>query len=601
MGAYLRKPNLNKDTDFGGEIIKEGSQYGATAMQGWRQGMEDAHMAHPNFADGINVYGVFDGHGGASVSQWVAKHMKEVLVEEMARQEVNLEAIGQIDGIMNGCIDNLAEAVRRTFIEMDVKMMTEPALQELQELEQAATENNNAAKETTDSTDEESEDSQRASMEKILLRIYKDRAGVGEWEDDDDDVQPKVEEIFEDDDNTASALAMKEDELKAAATTVAESTEAMAIDEVKPATNVSDSDEKAMADVPAVEEQPAKAEKAEKAPEEKPLVESMAEKVAKKKEELARKHEEDEVLMVDPPADPKDEEVDMDDASPPSKKPMRLIDLLMNRAECEEEDETVSVLPMGTGATAVVCVVIHGEHPKLLVANAGDSRCVLCRAGNAIQMSRDHKPDLVDEGARITKAGGKVMMGRVDGNLNLSRSLGDLHHKNNRTLPPEEQRVTANPEVFLVDLTQEDEFVVLACDGIWDVLTSQACIDFVREKTLAVQAEKNNEEKNSVVSGVLTPADLGKICEELCDHCVSDKANTDGVGCDNMTVMIVQIGSKLRNVAFMEEHHISEAKLWQGKGKEVVPFSSTALASGTSVWTNDGTPPAILSNNMWEN
>ena len=62
---------------------------------------------------------------------------------------------------------------------------------------------------------------------------------------------------------------------------------------------------------------------------------------------------------------------------------------------------------------------------ELYVANAGDSRCVLCRGGKAHDMSVDHKPEDEIEHSRITKAGGRVTMdGRVNGGLNLSRAIG---------------------------------------------------------------------------------------------------------------------------------------------------------------------------------
>lgn len=66
---------------------------------------------------------------------------------------------------------------------------------------------------------------------------------------------------------------------------------------------------------------------------------------------------------------------------------------------------------------------------KLYVANAGDSRCVLARAGTAVPLSFDHKPDNEEEKLRIEKAGSTISEGRVDGNLNLSRALGDLRYK----------------------------------------------------------------------------------------------------------------------------------------------------------------------------
>ena len=69
------------------------------------------------------------------------------------------------------------------------------------------------------------------------------------------------------------------------------------------------------------------------------------------------------------------------------------------------------------------------NYKKMYVANAGDSRCVLCRKGKAVALSIDHKPDNEGEKKRIEKAGSTITEGRVDGNLNLSRSLGDLKYK----------------------------------------------------------------------------------------------------------------------------------------------------------------------------
>lgn len=80
------------------------------------------------------------------------------------------------------------------------------------------------------------------------------------------------------------------------------------------------------------------------------------------------------------------------------------------------------------GCTANVILVDHLNN-RLTVANAGDSRCVLGRSGNAIPLSFDHKPDNEEEKRRIEKAGSSIIEGRVDGNLNLSRSLGDLKYK----------------------------------------------------------------------------------------------------------------------------------------------------------------------------
>ena len=82
-------------------------------------------------------------------------------------------------------------------------------------------------------------------------------------------------------------------------------------------------------------------------------------------------------------------------------------------------------------------VVFIDSMKKIYAANAGDSRAVLARAGKAVPLSFDHKPDDEGELKRIEKAGSVVTEGRVDGNLNLSRALGDLKYKTNKDLKPE--------------------------------------------------------------------------------------------------------------------------------------------------------------------
>ncbi|KTF99745.1 hypothetical protein cypCar_00020085 [Cyprinus carpio] len=118
-----------------------------------------------------------------------------------------------------------------------------------------------------------------------------------------------------------------------------------------------------------------------------------------------------------------------------------------------------------SGTTAVVAL-IRGK--QLIVANAGDSRCVVSEKGKAVDMSYDHKPEDELELTRIKNAGGKVTMdGRVNGGLNLSRAIGDHFYKRNKTLPPEEQMISSLPDVKVLTLSEDHEFMVIACDGIW--------------------------------------------------------------------------------------------------------------------------------------
>ena len=95
----------------------------------------------------------------------------------------------------------------------------------------------------------------------------------------------------------------------------------------------------------------------------------------------------------------------------------------------------------------------------------------------------DHKPEDEDEKKRIEKAGGRVTIdGRVNGGLNLSRALGDHTYKKNKEFGLEKQMISSLPDVKVLDLDDSDEFMIIACDGIWNSMSSQECVDYVRER-----------------------------------------------------------------------------------------------------------------------
>lgn len=139
---------------------------------------------------------------------------------------------------------------------------------------------------------------------------------------------------------------------------------------------------------------------------------------------------------------------------------------------------------------------------ELYVANAGDSRCVVCRNGKAIEMSFDHKPEDDKERDRIYKAGGRVTPdGRVNGGLNLSRALGDHAYKTNKSLPLTEQMISPVPDVNTLTIDPEtDSFILLACDGIWNSLNSQEVVDFINEK---LEEKKDIDEEQKRLSSIL--------------------------------------------------------------------------------------------------
>jgi serine/threonine protein phosphatase PrpC len=76
-----------------------------------------------------------------------------------------------------------------------------------------------------------------------------------------------------------------------------------------------------------------------------------------------------------------------------------------------------------------------------------------------------HSDICTGEKARISAAGGFVDFGRVNGNLALSRAIGDFEFKKSADLSPEQQIVTAFPDVITHEVSSDDEFLVIACDG----------------------------------------------------------------------------------------------------------------------------------------
>jgi serine/threonine protein phosphatase PrpC len=171
----------------------------------------------------------------------------------------------------------------------------------------------------------------------------------------------------------------------------------------------------------------------------------------------------------------------------------------------------------GMGCTAV-SVLIH--HNKVTVANTGDSRCVMSRRGEAVPLTLDHKPIIYEEAQRIIRAGGFVRDNRVNGALNVSRTLGDLDFKRNVDLPHTEQMVVATPDITDLELREGDEFLILACDGIWDVMSNQEAVDFARKRIRQGQSLKS-------------------ICEQMCDFCLAPDLKGMCRGADNMSVILV--------------------------------------------------------------
>lgn len=169
------------------------------------------------------------------------------------------------------------------------------------------------------------------------------------------------------------------------------------------------------------------------------------------------------------------------------------------------------------GSTAIVVLIRNGT---LYCANVGDSRAIASVKGEVDVLSYDHKPNNEEERRRIKAGGGWVELNRVNGNLALSRALGDYIFKRNTNMPPQSQIVTAFPDVQVRQVDENWEFIVVACDGIWDVLSNQEVAAFCRCR---------------LASGWEPSA----VCEELMQRCLAPNCAAGGLGCDNMTVLLI--------------------------------------------------------------
>ncbi|KAF5751245.1 protein phosphatase 2C 47 [Tripterygium wilfordii] len=165
-------------------------------------------------------------------------------------------------------------------------------------------------------------------------------------------------------------------------------------------------------------------------------------------------------------------------------------------------------LDSSSGTTALTALILG---KTMFIANAGDSRAVLGKRGRAIELSKDHKPNCIAERLRIEKLGGVIYDGYLNGQLSVARALGDWHIKGSKgTKSP----LSSEPELEEISLTEEDEYLIMGCDGLWDVMSSQCAVTMVRKE-------------------LMMHNDPERCCKALVKEAL--QRNT----CDNLTVVVV--------------------------------------------------------------
>ncbi|XP_022143156.1 probable protein phosphatase 2C 27 [Momordica charantia] len=167
---------------------------------------------------------------------------------------------------------------------------------------------------------------------------------------------------------------------------------------------------------------------------------------------------------------------------------------------------------LSSGTTALTAMIFGRS---LLVANAGDCRAVLSRQGCAIEMSKDHRPCCTKEKKRIEALGGFIDNDYyLNGLLGVTRAIGDWHLEGMKEMSERGGPLSAEPELRLMTLTKEDEFLIIGSDGMWDVFMNQNAVDFARRRL---------QEHN----------DVKVCCKEMVEEAIKRGAT------DNLTVVLV--------------------------------------------------------------
>ncbi|XP_040569287.1 protein phosphatase 1A [Lepeophtheirus salmonis] len=166
--------------------------------------------------------------------------------------------------------------------------------------------------------------------------------------------------------------------------------------------------------------------------------------------------------------------------------------------------------------TTAVCALITEKY--IVLSNCGDSRGVISRQTSIPVLSTvDHKPSNPFELDRIVNAGGAVMTQRVNGFLAVSRSLGDFDYKKLTTKGPTEQLISPEPEFYIKTRENDlDEFLVLACDGVWDVMSNEDICQFIGSRMKVTD-------------------NLETIANEVIDTCLHKGSH------DNMSIIIIAL------------------------------------------------------------
>ncbi|GBL79119.1 putative protein phosphatase CG10417 [Araneus ventricosus] len=425
---YLSKPVTDCYFETGADKTYS---YTAASMQGWRKYQEDRFVCIPDFYEDCSFFGVYDGHGGSEIAEFLKQRLHLEILDSLRTQ------------------DDIELALHLGFLSCDASIMEPENIAELNDMVEE--ENRGTALQILKN---------QKSLEAAMSQVGEDQSYIA---------GPSAKPTFTENlfNAGSSAGAVMQQFFQNIAGPSQESIS-------------SKQDSEEMMEV------------------ERPLHYLLSDDIE--------------------PSDPEDEDYNIEEDEESSSTESE------EETNCISTEEFLSSEPgYLSGSTATVAII---RQNRIYVANVGDSRCVLSRKGQAIDMSLDHKPDDPEEQARIIGAGGSVSEdGRVDNCLNLSRAFGDFKFKGD-SFVPSQQCITSEPFIKSVDIEKDDDFLIIASDGIWNSMSSQEVVDYIN-----IRLQTGD-------------SDLKDICEEMFKFTLASDKDNDGTGCDNMCCIIIKFGNK---------------------------------------------------------
>ena len=464
---------------------------GVCEMQGWRKTMEDAAIVLPNYEKNTSLFGVLDGHGGSIISEFVSVNFKNILIRTESYKKGNYE-----------------QALSETFLIMDELFKNKKI--------------NNFIYTTHNSKEKQKEIRKDEKTEKkdsvVKLRF---ETGVYEYDLDQIDLnkdgENTVTNIFE------YKIKNKNKEKNAEMNSTADDSKLNQSKLSKIDNELNREDEK---------EEKKEKEEIENKEETEKKEQKDEKKENEEKKEKVEEEEKAKILKIDDiffkksgkqnatlNGLPAFEEVFDIQELELFFSPKNITLELTHKQSSSISFNTENFIANDMGTTANIMLIKNGF---IYIANVGDSLSVMYKNKKAYNLNREHQTIMESEKERVLKSGSTITGYRIDGILNLTRAIGDLRFKSNKNLKRHEQSVISLPEITKIEYSEDIDFIIMGCDGVWDCVKRQMVCDFVDK-----EIKENPEQK------------LSEILKKIFDRCVSPVSGVI-LGTDNMSCIIIQ-------------------------------------------------------------